>query len=89
MQVRTIDESRSLKTVPKERLEVPKMELRLNLLLNLLSASNRVMDDWGKCMGDNAIASAILDRLMHHGNLLKFEGRSYRLKEAAMNLNNK
>ena len=54
-----------------------------------LITSNRVMDDWGKCLGDNAVASAILDRLMHHGNLLKFEGRSYRLKEAAMNLTRK
>jgi DNA replication protein DnaC len=48
--------------------------------------SNRVIEDWGKCLGDNAVASAILDRLLHHGNLLKFEGKSYRLKEAAMRL---
>lgn len=48
-----------------------------------LVTSNRIIDDWGKCLGDNAVASAILDRLLHHGNLLKFEGKSYRLKEAA------
>lgn len=51
-----------------------------------LITSNRVMEDWGKCLGDNAVASAILDRLLHHGHLLKFEGKSYRLREAAMNL---
>lgn len=51
-----------------------------------LITSNRVIDDWGKCLGDNAIASAILDRILHHGNLLKFEGQSYRLKEANMRL---
>lgn len=51
-----------------------------------LITSNRVIEDWGKCLGDNAVASAILDRLLHHGNLLKFEGKSYRLKEAAMRL---
>lgn len=51
-----------------------------------LVTSNRVVDDWGKCLGDNAVASAILDRLLHHGNLLKFEGKSYRLKEAALRL---
>ena len=45
-----------------------------------------MIDDWGKCLGDNAIASAILDRILHHGNLLKFEGQSYRLKEANMRL---
>lgn len=51
-----------------------------------LVTSNRIVEDWGKCLGDNAVASAILDRLLHHGNLLKFEGKSYRLKEAAVRL---
>lgn len=51
-----------------------------------LVTSNRVIEDWGKCLGDNAVASAILDRLLHHGNLLRFEGKSYRLKEAALRL---
>ncbi len=51
-----------------------------------LVTSNRVIEDWGKCLGDNAVASAILDRLLHHGNLLKFEGKSYRLKEASLRL---
>ena len=51
-----------------------------------LITSNRIIEDWGKCLGDNAVASAILDRLLHHGNLLKFEGKSYRLKEAAFRL---
>jgi DNA replication protein DnaC len=51
-----------------------------------LITSNRIIEDWGKCLGDNAVASAILDRLLHHGNLLKFEGKSYRLKEASLKL---
>lgn len=51
-----------------------------------LITSNRVIEDWGKCLGDNAVSSAILDRLLHHGNLLKFEGKSYRLKEASLRL---
>lgn len=48
--------------------------------------SNRPIEDWGKLLGDNAAASAILDRLLHHGYLLKFEGKSYRLKEASKRL---
>jgi DNA replication protein DnaC len=48
--------------------------------------SNRVTEDWGKCLGDNAVAAAILDRLLHHGHPLKFNGKSYRLKEATMKL---
>lgn len=51
-----------------------------------LITSNRPVDDWGKLLGDNAAASAILDRLLHRGHLLKFEGKSYRLKEASKRL---
>lgn len=48
--------------------------------------SNRPLEDWGLLLKDNAASSAILDRLLHHGHLLKFEGKSYRLKEAAKRL---
>lgn len=51
-----------------------------------LITSNRIADDWGKCLGDNAISSAIQDRLHHRGHLLKFVGKSYRLKEAGKRL---
>ena len=45
--------------------------------------SNRVIDDWPKLLGDVVVVTPLLDRLMHHGHLLKFEGKSWRLKEAA------
>ena len=45
--------------------------------------SNRILEDWGKVLGDQTLASAILDRLLHRGHLLRFDGRSYRLKQAA------
>jgi DNA replication protein DnaC len=45
--------------------------------------SNRPLEDWGKLLGDVVVAAPLLDRLMHHGHLLKFEGKSWRLKEAA------
>jgi DNA replication protein DnaC len=48
--------------------------------------SNRPIEDWGKLLRDNAASSAILDRLLHRGHLLQFEGRSYRLKEASLRL---
>jgi DNA replication protein DnaC len=44
------------------------------------------VDDWPKLVGDVVATAPIFDRLMHHGHLLKFEGRSYRLKEAASRL---
>jgi DNA replication protein DnaC len=45
--------------------------------------SNRPLDDWTRLLGDAVVVTPILDRLMHHGHLLKFEGRSWRLKESA------
>ena len=48
-----------------------------------LLTSNRPIDDWPKLLGDVVVVAPLLDRLMHRGNLLKFEGKSWRLKEAA------
>jgi DNA replication protein DnaC len=45
--------------------------------------SNRGLDDWAKLLGDVVIVGPLIDRLMHHGHLLKFDGKSWRLKEAA------
>lgn len=45
-----------------------------------LIASNRPIEDWGKIFGDNATASAILDRLLENIHYLKIKGKSYRLK---------
>lgn len=47
------------------------------------TGKNRVIQDWGKYLGDNTMATTILDRLMHRAAMLEFEGKSYRLKEAA------
>ena len=65
----------------------------LDIILNRYAAkrstlitSNRPIEDWGKLLKDNAASSAILDRLLHRGRLLKFQGKSYRLKEAAVRL---
>jgi DNA replication protein DnaC len=65
----------------------------LDIILNRYSSrkstvmtSNRPLEDWGKLLRDNAASSAILDRLLHQGYLLKFEGKSYRLKEASTRL---
>jgi len=42
--------------------------------------SNRPVDDWGRLLGDTAAVTAMLDRLLHHGHLLKC-GRSWRTKK--------
>jgi DNA replication protein DnaC len=54
--------------------------------LSTIITSNRPIADWGKYLGDTALASTLLDRLMHRSRLLEFVGRSYRLKEATQRL---
>jgi DNA replication protein DnaC len=56
---------------------------RYKLRRSIVVTSNRVVQDWGKYLGDNTMSTTILDRLMHRSVLLEFEGKSYRLKEAA------
>jgi len=48
-----------------------------------LLTSNRPVEDWGKLLGDAAAVGAMLDRLLHHGHLLKCGPRSWRTKTAA------
>ena len=59
---------------------------RYKLRRSSLITSNRIIDDWHKFLGDAALATAILDRLLHRSLLLEFKGKSYRLKEAANRL---
>jgi DNA replication protein DnaC len=56
---------------------------RYKLRRSIVVTSNRVVQDWGKYLGDTTMSTTILDRLMHRAAMLEFEGKSYRLKEAA------
>ena len=47
-----------------------------------LLTSNRPVEDWGKLLGDTAAVSSMLDRLLHHGHVLKCGPRSWRAKAA-------
>ena len=65
--------------------------LRANLFFQLVSrryergsiliTSNQSLAHWGKVFGGPVIATAILDRLLHHSTIVKVKGESYRLKE--------
>ena len=48
-----------------------------------LLTSNRPVDDWGTLLADVAAVGAMLDRLLHHGHVLKCGPRSWRTKSAA------
>jgi DNA replication protein DnaC len=47
-----------------------------------LLTSNRPVEDWGKLLGDVAAVTAMLDRILHHGHVLKCGPRSWRTKDA-------
>ncbi len=48
---------------------------------SILLTSNQSLGAWGDVFGDPVIASAILDRLLHHATTINIKGESYRLKE--------
>lgn len=48
-----------------------------------LMTSNRPLQDWGKLIGDVPSATAILDRFLHHAEIITITGRSYRLRNQA------
>ena len=45
-----------------------------------MMTSNRPLEDWGKLIGDVPSATAILDRFLHHAEIIAITGRSYRLR---------
>lgn len=48
---------------------------------SLILTSNKGFADWGEVLGDSVMATAILDRLLHHATTVNIKGESYRLKE--------
>jgi len=48
---------------------------------SMLITSNRAVSEWGSVFGDAVVATAILDRLLHHSHVITIRGDSYRLRE--------
>lgn len=49
-------------------------------LRSTMMTSNRPLEDWGKLIGDVPSATAILDRFLHHAEVITITGKSYRLR---------
>lgn len=49
-----------------------------------MMTSNRPLEDWGKLVGDVPSATAILDRFLHHAEIVSITGKSYRLRDRAL-----
>ena len=54
---------------------------RRYLKASLVITSNKSYGEWGEVLADPVLASAILDRLLHHSTTLNIRGQSYRLRE--------
>ena len=44
--------------------------------------SNKSFKEWGEVFGDPVVASALLDRLLHHCHIVNIKGNSYRLRQS-------
>ena len=51
---------------------------------SLVITTNIEFSKWGVVFGDDKLASAIIDRIMHHGRLVEFGGASKRMENALM-----
>jgi DNA replication protein DnaC len=51
-----------------------------------MMTSNRPLEDWGKLIGDVPSATAILDRFLHHAQVIAITGKSYRLRHQGANV---
>lgn len=70
-----------LKTLPPKAGEIL-LEIILRRYENrsTLMTSNRPIEEWGQLLQDTATATAILDRFLHHAEIIQMTGQSYRLK---------
>lgn len=89
--------ARRLRTYSKAQLLIievgylPLNKEEANLLFQVISAryekgsimitSNKSIVDWGEYLSDSVLASALLDRLLHHSYVINIKGRSYRIKD--------
>jgi DNA replication protein DnaC len=73
-----------LKVLPPKSGEVMlEVVMRRYEVRSTLMTSNRPIEEWGKLLNDVPASSAILDRLLHHADIIEVSGRSYRLHQAA------
>jgi DNA replication protein DnaC len=48
---------------------------------SLIVTSNKPFGRWGEVFGDDVVAAAMIDRLVHHAEVISMKGDSYRLKD--------
>ena len=48
---------------------------------SVILSSNKYFSNWGELLSDNVVATALLDRLLHHAHVINIRGQTYRLKD--------
>lgn len=73
-----------LKQLPRKAGEcLFEIVMRRYELRSTVMTSNRPIEEWGKLIGDVPSATAILDRFLHHAEIISIKGRSYRMRDRA------
>ncbi len=75
-----VDDLGMRKLAPTAAEDLLELVMRRYERTSTLLTSNRPIDDWGKLLGDTAAVTAMLDRLLHHGHVLKCGPKSWRTK---------
>ena len=74
-----------MKQLPKQSGEyLFEIIMRRYQLRSTMMTSNRPLEDWGKLIGDVPAATAILDRFLHNAEVIAITGKSYRLRNRAV-----
>ena len=47
----------------------------------MILTSNKYFSDWGELFSDSVLATALLDRLLHHAHVINIRGQTYRPKD--------
>jgi DNA replication protein DnaC len=66
---------------PKINLEKKDRGPKIGEYLSMIITTNKAFGRWSEIMSDEAVASATLDRLLHHAHILSLKGDSYRMKD--------
>ena len=73
-----------LKQLPKNAGEyLFEIIMRRYEVRSTMMTSNRPIEEWGKLVGDVPSTTAILDRFLHHAEIIQIKGKSYRLHDSA------
>ena len=76
-----IDDLGMRKLPPTAAEDLLELVMRRYERTSTIITSNRPVEDWGKLLGDNAAISALLDRMLHRGHVIKCGPKSWRMRQ--------